>query len=103
MKYCLTLFALVTLASPLSAADWLQFRGSDNRGVAADATPPTQFSATENVAWKAALPGNGVSGPIVIGDRVVVTASSGAVKQDRLHVLCFDAKSGKQLWQRQFW
>ncbi len=33
---------------------------------------------------------------------MVVTASSG-VKQDRLHVLCFDAADGKPLWHRQFW
>jgi outer membrane protein assembly factor BamB len=32
----------------------------------------------------------------------VVTCSSG-VHQDRLHVLCFAADSGKQLWERQFW
>ena len=37
-----------------------------------------------------------------MGDRVIVTSSSG-VKQNRLHVLCFDADSGKQLWHRQFW
>lgn len=102
MHRYLTLLLLLTAAAPLTAADWLQFRGSDNRGVA-DAAPPTEFSATEKVAWKTPLPGSGVSGPIVIGDRVVVTASSGPVKQDRLHVLCFDAKSGKELWQRQFW
>ena len=34
--------------------------------------------------------------------RVVVTCSSG-INQDRLHVMCFDAKDGKQLWERQFW
>jgi outer membrane protein assembly factor BamB len=33
---------------------------------------------------------------------VFVTASSGA-NQDRLHVLCFEAASGKKLWERQFW
>lgn len=47
--------------------------------------------------------GKGVSGPIVVGKKVFVTASSGAVVQDRLHVLCFDTESGKQLWHRQFW
>jgi outer membrane protein assembly factor BamB len=85
------------------AADWLQFRGSDNRGVAVSEKLPTQFGPEQNVAWKAALPGDGVCGPIVIGNRVVVSASSGAVEQDRLHVLCFDVASGKQLWHRQFW
>jgi outer membrane protein assembly factor BamB len=38
----------------------------------------------------------------VIGDRVVVTASSGFA-QDREHVLCFAAKDGRLRWHRQFW
>ena len=101
-RYVSPLLVLTCIASG-SAADWLQFRGTDNTGVAPDAMPPVTFSATENVAWKAPLPGRGVCGPIVIKDRVVVTASSGSVKEDRLHVLCFDATNGKQLWHRQFW
>jgi outer membrane protein assembly factor BamB len=95
---------LVFFAFPaLAGADWLQFRGTDNTGVAPEAKPPIIFSATDNVAWKAPLPGRGVCGPIVVQDRVVVTASSGSVKEDKLHVLCFDVTSGKQLWHRQFW
>ncbi len=88
-----------------SAADWRQFRGTDQTGVAADSRLPTKFDVTtgENVAWKAPLIGKGVSGPIVVGDRVFVTASSGPVTQNRLHVLAFDAKTGKQAWKRDFW
>ena len=37
-----------------------------------------------------------------MGDKVIVTCSSGP-DQERLHVLCFDAQSGKRLWERQFW
>ena len=96
------LFVLL-FAPTLSAADWLQFRGEGNRGVAENERLPTKFGPDEKVAWKAALPGKAACGPIVIGDRVVVTAASGPVVQDRLHVLCLDAKTGQQLWQRQFW
>jgi outer membrane protein assembly factor BamB len=85
------------------ADDWRQFRGSDHSSVAADAKLPLEFSAEKNVAWKSPLVGRGVSGPIAVGGKVFVTASSGAVTQNRLHVLCFDAESGKQLWHRQFW
>jgi outer membrane protein assembly factor BamB len=94
-------FALMCLAW-LTGADWLQFRGRDTTGVAGDPGVPVTWNDNENVAWKADLPGRGLSGPIVVGDRVVLTASSG-YRQDRLHVLCFDARSGKQLWERQFW
>ena len=67
-----------------------------------DAAPPANWTATENVAWKVDLPGRGPSSPIVVGKKIVVTCSSG-VKQDRLHVLCFDAATGNRLWERQFW
>jgi outer membrane protein assembly factor BamB len=58
-------------------------------------------NADTNVVWRADLQGRGVSGPIVLSDRILLTASSGR-RQDRLHVLAFDARTGKQLWQRSF-
>lgn len=89
------------LAASTFAGDWLQFRGSESNGLGDDILPPTKFSATENVAWKARLPGKGLSSPIIVGDRVFVTCSSG-FNQDRLHVVCFAVKDGAKLWERQF-
>lgn len=85
-----------------NAGNWTQFRGTDSSGVATNEKLPTQWSDTENIAWRQKLPGRGLSSPIVVGDKVFVTASSGPL-QDRLHVLCFDAGTGKALWERQFW
>ena len=86
----------------LVAADWPQFRSSESNSVSRDAPPPTEWSETKNIAWKVELPGRGPSSPIVVGNRVVVTCSSG-INQDRLHVLCFDTGDGRKLWERQFW
>jgi len=80
-------------------ADWRQFRGNAGDGIAADPNPP---SKADEIAWSVALPGRGLSGPIIVGDRVYVTASSG-FRQDRLHVLCFAASDGSLQWERQFW
>lgn len=85
----------------LTGADWRQFRGTDATGVSDEQDLPSTL-AEKNIAWKAPLPGRGLSAPIVIGDRVVVTASSGP-RQDRLHVLCFDTATGKPRWERQLW
>jgi outer membrane protein assembly factor BamB len=95
---------LVGGIGPVRGADWTQFRGPDSNSAVAGKMPPVDWSDAEgrNVAWKAKLPGRGPSSPIVVDSKVIVTCSSG-VKQDRLHVLCFDAASGKQLWERQFW
>jgi len=95
------MLAIVSTAC-LTGADWLQFRGNDVSGVSTLSEIPTTWSDTENVAWKVDLPGRGASGAIVIGDQVVVTASSG-FRQDRLHVLSFERASGKKNWERQFW
>ena len=64
---------------------WAQFRGPGSRGVAEDPTLPDRWSATENVAWVADIPGRGWSSPIVVGDVVVVTAvvSSAAEEEAR--------------------
>ena len=61
---------------------------------------PVKWSTTENVRWKAELPGRGVSSPVIAAGRVYVTAAS-AYRQRRLHILCFDAVNGEQLWERQ--
>lgn len=103
-KRTLTITLLLALTAPtLSlAADWLQFRGPQSAGVAAEEKLPTQWDAERNLAWKTVLPGRGLSSPIVVGDNIVVTASSGA-RQERLHVVCFNGDSGEKRWERQFW
>jgi len=89
--------SLLTLACLLgfpaiSAADWLNFRG-------ADATAPAGPGPRAAVKWKAPLPGRGLGSPIVVGDRLFVSASSGPL-QRRLHVLCFSVTTGEKLWER---
>jgi outer membrane protein assembly factor BamB len=84
------------------AADWPEFLGPRGRGAAPDQTIRTRWSEAEGIAWKVDLPGRGASSPIVVGDLVVVTASSG-VRQDQLHMLAFDKASGRTVWHRRFW
>jgi outer membrane protein assembly factor BamB len=93
---CAALLGSLTFAS----ADWRQFRGPAGNGIVNDPALPTQLD-TKNIHWTIDLPGRGLSSPIVVGDRVYLTAASGP-KQDRLHVICFSAKDGKKLWERQF-
>ncbi|MDG2123623.1 MAG: PQQ-binding-like beta-propeller repeat protein [Verrucomicrobiales bacterium] len=83
-------------------ADWLQFRGPGGSGVLEAGALPAKLDGKGSIAWEAALPGEGLSSPVVVGEKVFVTCSSGA-EQDRLHVFCLDSKNGKTLWERQFW
>lgn len=96
----LALPTLLLAAGLAGAGDWPQFRGPAGSGVSNETGLPVKWGPAENVRWKADLPGRGVSSPIIAGGRVFVTASSG-YRQRRLHVLCFDAATGKKLWERQ--
>ncbi len=95
-------FLSLFLVLPAVAADWPQFRGPGAAGASNEKGLPVEWSPTENIRWKAELPGRGVSSPVVAAGKVYLTACSG-VLQDRLHVLCFDVRSGERLWERQLW
>lgn len=85
-----------------SAADeWTQFRGAGGVSVA-ESSVPTSFDDEKNIAWKIEMPAKGASGPIVIGDRVVLTCSGGD-NQDQLYTVCVDANTGDKLWTQKFW
>lgn len=101
-------FGMIALLLALATAqDWTQFRGPA-QGVSAEKGLPTTWSAAQNVVWKTALPGAGTSSPIVVGDKIYLTAYSGfnvpgepgdmaALKR---HLVCLDRKSGKLLWTK---
>jgi outer membrane protein assembly factor BamB len=101
--------ALITLAclgmgitgGHLRAGDWREFRGPHGNGTSDETGLPAVLDAARHVLWRAAVPGRGVSSPIIVGDRVFITCSSGA-RQDRLHVICLRASDGSTLWERQF-
>jgi outer membrane protein assembly factor BamB len=69
--------ALIALSlAPLTAANehWPQFRGTTAGVAADDPALPDTWSATQNIAWKTAVPGIGWSSPVVWGDHVFVTS-----------------------------
>lgn len=101
MKKLLATFLLITSVGNLMAEDWLQFRGNDSSGVSPEQNFPTDLARPESLQWKVDLPGRGLSGPIVVGDRVFLTASEG-YRDDNLQVLAFEAATGSEIWGRQF-
>jgi outer membrane protein assembly factor BamB len=113
---------------PVPERRWPGWRG-DGRGVAASAVP-LEWSETRNVRWKTAIPGRGLSSPIVWGDRVFLTTAvegepvpgvkpmrhfqpdgsefrhPDAMGDDRHHqfqLLALDARSGRVIWERVVW
>lgn len=56
-------------------ANWPQFRGPRGDGVATAPAPPSSWSETQNIAWRAPMPGPGWSQPIVYNGVVYVTSA----------------------------
>lgn len=82
----------------VDAADWPWWRGPQRNGVANRAQdPPIEWSATQNVAWKTAVPGRGHSSPTVVGPHVYLATAD--EQQETQSILCYDRATGKQLWQ----
>ncbi len=91
--------AAVLFAGVLGAsADWMGFRGP----LATGTLPPGELPGSLQKAWEIDLPGEGLSSPIVVGDQVIVTCSSGP-EQGELHVMSFSVKDGTPVWERRFW
>lgn len=96
MKLPAILAALSVIPALAEAANWPMWRGPNGDGTCSESGLPTKWSASENVLWKTPLPEGGNSTPVVWGDKVFVTQ---AVEKDgRRMLLCFDARSGKKLW-----
>jgi outer membrane protein assembly factor BamB len=106
---------------PMPGRDWPQFRGIDAAGIADGKETPLAWSVAggKGIAWKTAVPGLGLSSPVVWDHLVcVTTAISGKadagirpglygdiapVEDDSSHewrVMCFDRASGALAWQR---
>ncbi len=108
--FALSLWGVSSGMNNVQGSDWDRFRGPNGTGISPDADPlPTTFSETENLQWKVALPGAGVSCPIVVGDKVFVTCYSGygldrqnpgEIKNLKRHLVCMDRATGKTLWEK---
>jgi len=66
---------LAGFSTATRAENWPQFRGPRGTGLPQESRLPTEWSADENIAWKAELPGAAWSQPIVWGDKIFVTTA----------------------------
>lgn len=79
--------------------DWPWWRGPNRDGATVGKqSPPTEWDAQRNVAWKVELPGKGHGSPIVVGQHVYLPASDESSATQS--VICIDRNSGQILWTR---
>ncbi len=73
----LRLLVVLSVAVPLAAADWPQWRGPTANGISEETGLPIEWGPGKNIAWRRPLPGLGTSTPIIQGDRIFLTAQIG--------------------------
>ncbi len=111
---------LGSVAAWAATPEWPEWRGPGGQGHAAsNAHPPIQWSETEGVLWKTAIPGRGWSSPVIDGKQIwLSTAHETAAKPEDakrrltantadqplvllekvdLHAVCVDRNGGKIL------
>jgi outer membrane protein assembly factor BamB len=86
------------LAPAVLAQDWPHWRGPAYDGSAAATGLPKQVGKDTHVKWKSALPGPGASTPIVVGERVYLSAVDRDAQE--LLALCFDRETGALRWRK---
>ena len=115
------LTVIVLAFTLLRAENWPSFRGPGARGVAESANLPVSWNVDTgaNVAWKTAIPGLGLSSPIVWGDRIFITTAVSSnpnmvfesklkgERDDRqdpmeqeFRVLALDRRTGRIIWNQ---
>lgn len=80
-----------------AAGDWPWWRGAGRNGVSLDTNVPITWSSTENIVWRAHVPGRGHGSPCVWGEQIFL-ATADESNQVQL-VLCYDRTSGERLWR----
>ena len=102
MKKHFLIFTIAIFVSGAMAGDWPGFRGPMGNGISDEVGLPVALNPKKHIDWRMDLPGRGLSSPLVVGDRVFITASGGT-REDILHILCLNATDGSVIWQRRFW
>ena len=116
MKLLFALLLITSAQAALPPGVWPQWRG-DGTGVSNEKDLPLSWSDTKNVLWKEKVPGFGWSNPVVARGKVFITTAVYEGQEQPLQkgppageeppekviqriAMCFDAGTGKILWQR---
>ena len=84
-----------------AVGDWPDWRGPDRDGISREKGLPEKWSLDgQDLAWKA--PYGGRSTPVVLGDHLYLENTAGASETEQERLMCFNADTGKLLWEYKF-
>ncbi|MEM7232402.1 MAG: PQQ-binding-like beta-propeller repeat protein [Planctomycetota bacterium] len=117
----LVLLLLPSTTSGDDSPHWPSFRGAAARGTTAGKAAPVKWNVEKNVnvAWKAKIPGLGLSSPAIWGKQLFVTTAVSKGGNEKLKhglygdirpvadssehswgLICLDKVTGKKLWEK---
>jgi outer membrane protein assembly factor BamB len=76
--------------------DWPCWRGEAGTNHSLSRDPPTEWSDSKNVVWRADIPGLGHASPCLMRDRIFLASAD--EKAETQFLVCLDRHTGKQLW-----
>ncbi len=91
---------LTTTPCTAAEAAWSGFQNGGKMSFDKIDGLPVEWSDETGVAWTVSLEGYGQSSPVVDGDLIYVTSTSGKMKEN-LHVHAYSRATGKELWKHQ--
>lgn len=96
MRWIIGITGLLIVAGSVSAGEnWPCFRGPTHDGQSDSTGLPTEWSETNNIAWKAEIHGRAWSSPVVWGNQVWIQTAPPDGKE--MWLLCLDRETGKIL------
>ena len=93
------LVEMAVTSAAIRAENWPEFRGPDRQGNSSEKNLPLKWSQQENIRWKAPIPGDAWSTPIIWGDRVFLTTATD--KGESCRIISLETKTGKLLWDKE--
>ena len=95
---CLALFVSTTsITSAAPVTGWLSWRGPDQTGMSRETGLPDKVDP-KNPLWRADFPGQ--STPVIANGKLYIMGYLGENADLQEGVACFDAETGKKLWQQ---
>jgi outer membrane protein assembly factor BamB len=94
-RFLPTLLLVLAAQGAVLAQNWPHWRGPAMNGVASEREAPVSWSATDNIAWRLALPDFSGSTPIIWNDRIFLNVADGT----ELYLVCVDRYRGAELWK----
>jgi outer membrane protein assembly factor BamB len=92
------LLAVGTLALPVLASDWAQWRGPRRTGVSQERGLADQWpEGGPRLVWQVKTVGDGYGSAAVVGNRVYILGNEGMENE---FVQALDAANGRELWQQ---